>query len=162
MRKVYKGVSLLSLLLGAFVALRAFVLAIPSGTWQVTGTLSSPRAGASAATLQNGQVLVTGGDPLDGTGPQGSGDFFNTDGTFPVAPPMTHPRSQHLSVALQDGRVLVAGGLTTGGSATNTAEIFDPAMNSWASTRAGMTEARSGATAAVLQDGRVLIAGGQN
>jgi hypothetical protein len=62
----------------------------------------------------------------------------------------------------QNSRVLTAGGVTAGGSATSTAEIFNPITNSWSPIGVGMNEARSGATAALLQDGRVLIAGGQN
>jgi len=159
-RNVLKFVSLSSVLLCVAILLTASPLQMPSGTWQATGILSSARVGASAALLPDGQILVTGGDP--GTGPVPSADFLNTDGTVSSAPPMKYPRSQHVSVALQDGRILVAGGLTAPGTATGTAEIFDPVAASWSSVGSGMTEARSGATAAVLQDGRVAIAGGQN
>jgi hypothetical protein len=84
------------------------------------------------------------------------------DGTIAAAPPMSNARSSHFSVTLQDGRVLVGGGITTGGSTTSTAEIFNPVANSWSSAGLGMMEARAGATAALLQDGRVVIAGGHN
>jgi len=148
-------------LLGAFVALKGFVLAIPSGTWQPTGNLSAARPGASAALLQNGSVLITGGDP--GSGPVASADLFNSDGSVsPLATPMNNPRSNHISTTLQDGRVLVAGGTVSGGGATNSAEIYDPLSGTWTSIAGGMVEARSGAAAALLQDGRVLIAGGES
>src|SRR2546426_827184 len=148
-------------LLGAFVALKGFVLAIPSGTWQPTGNLSAARPGASAALLQNGSVLITGGDP--GSGPVASADLFNSDGSVsPLAAPMNNPRSNHISATLQDGRVLVAGGTVSGGGATNSAEIFDPVSGTWTSIAGGMVEARSAAAAALLQDGRVLIAGGES
>jgi hypothetical protein len=161
MKKSVKGVLVaLAVIACAVLALKGSVLIVQSGSWSQTGNLSSARVGASAALLPDGRILVTGGDP--GTGPVPSADFLNTDGTVFSAPPMKYPRSQHLSVALQDGRILVAGGLTAPGTATGTAEIFDPVAGSWSSVGSGMTEARSGATAAVLQDGRVLIAGGQN
>src|SRR5882724_3894965 len=161
MRKSTKTVLLIGFLLGAFVALKGFVLAIPSGTWQATGNLSAARTGASAALLQNGSVLITGGDP--GSGPVASADLFNSDGSVsPLAAPMNNPRSNHISTTLQDGRVLVAGGTVSGGGATNSAEIYDPLSGTWTSIAGGMVEARSGAAAALLQDGRVLIAGGES
>src|SRR5438445_6887940 len=160
MRQFTKLVLLTGFLLGAFVALKGFVLAIPSGTWQPTANLSAARPGASAALLQNGSVLITGGDP--GSGPVASADLFNSDGSVsPLAAPMNNPRSNHISATLQDGRVLVAGGTVSGG-ATNSAEIFDPVSGTWTSIAGGMVEARSGAAAALLQDGRVLIAGGES
>src|SRR6266850_12024 len=161
MRRFTKVVLLMGFLLGAFVALKGFVLAIPSGTWQPTGNLSAARPGASAALLQNGSVLFTGGDP--GSGPVASADLFNSDGSVsPLAAPMNNPRSNHISATLHDGRVLVAGGTVSGGGATNSAEIFDPVSGTWTSIAGGMVEARSGAAAALLQDGRVLIAGGES
>src|SRR5712664_2599355 len=161
MRQFTKVVLLMGFLLGAFVALKGFVLAIPSGTWQATGNLSAARPGASAALLQNGSVLITGGDP--GSGPVASADLFNSDGSVsPLAAPMNNPRSNHISATLQDGRVVVAGGTVSGGGATNSAEIFDPVSGTWSSIAGGMVEARSGAAAALLQDGRVLIAGGES
>ncbi|MGB2900514.1 MAG: Ig-like domain repeat protein [Candidatus Acidiferrum sp.] len=161
MRRFTKIVLLVGFLLGAFVALKGFVLAIPSGTWQATANLSAARPGASASLLQNGSVLITGGDP--GSGPVASADLFNSDGSVsPLAAPMNNPRSNHISATLQDGRVVVAGGTVSGGGATNSAEIFDPVSGTWSSIAGGMVEARSGAAAALLQDGRVLIAGGES
>ena len=161
MRRFAKGVLATILVIAcAVLAVKGSVLVLQSGSWSQTGILSNPRVGASAATLPDGRILIAGGDP--GNGPTASVDLFNTDGTISAAPPMMYARSKQVSVALQDGRILVAGGVTTGGSATNTAEIFDPIAQSWSSVALGMIEARSGATAAVLQDGRVLVAGGQN
>lgn len=161
MKKNIKGVAgSIVLVLSMVLALRGAALVIPSGTWAPEGTLATARAGAAASLLQDGRILVTGGDP--GTGPVASADFIGADGTISTAPPMMNARSNHITVTLQDGRVLVTGGVTAGGSATSTAEIFDPVANSWTSASVGMTEARSGATAALLPDGRVVIAGGQN
>ncbi len=161
MRSITKGVILAgALAVFAVVALKGAAILIPSGTWAPQTNLSSARANASAALLQDGRVLITGGD--SGSGPVVTADFFAADGTISAAPPMLNARSKHVSVTLQDGRVLVAGGITAGGSATSTAEIYDPSTNSWTSVGTGMTEARSGANAALLPDGRVIIAGGQN
>ena len=161
MRSITKSVILAgALVVFAVVALKGAAILIPTGTWVPQTNLSSARANASAALLQDGRVLITGGD--SGSGPVATADFFAADGTISAAPPMVNARSKHVAVTLQDGRVLVAGGITAGGSATSTAEIYDPAANSWTNIGTGMTEARSGATAALMQDGRVIIAGGQN
>src|SRR5260370_12947483 len=134
----------IALILCAILVMKGSALVIQSGQWAQTGNLSSARAGASAALLQDGRILISGGD--SGTGPAASADFFNTDGTISAAAPMNNPRKGHVGVAMQDGRVLAAGGTTAGGGATNTAEIFDPVANSWTNVGVGMTEARTGAT----------------
>jgi Galactose oxidase, central domain len=72
---------------------------------------------------------------------------------------MTYARSNHVAVVLQDGRVLVAGGTDASGAASQTAELFDPAANSW-SAAGPLMAPRSGATATLLPSGQVLIAGG--
>src|ERR1700739_122986 len=102
-RRVLAGVRVIFC---AVLALKGSALLISSGTWQATGNLSNARAGSSAALLQDGRVLITGGDPGNGSGPQTSTDLLNTDGTISVAPPMTYPRSSHISVTLQHGKVL--------------------------------------------------------
>lgn len=55
--------------------------------------------------------------------------------------------------------MLVTGGLTSNGSRTATAEIFDPAAGSWR-LAASMAAARQQHTATVLPKGQVLVAGG--
>jgi RHS repeat-associated protein len=88
-----------------------------------------------------------------------------SQGSFTAAANMNSPRGDNpFAAPLPDGRVLLAGGTTTTtsdfGSATASAEIFDPVADTWAST-GSMHVRRVGAPqAAVLADGRVLIAGG--
>ena len=80
----------------------------------------------------------------------GSG-FFSPTGSMSV------PRSGAAAAPLPDGRVLVAGG-GQGSSVLSSAEIFDPATNTFSS--AGIGSIRTGAAAAPLPDGRVLVVGG--
>src|SRR5579863_2007444 len=110
MKRTLRGILLcLTLVFCAVFLIKGASLLIPSGTWRTTGALSSARASGAAALLQDGRILVTGGDP--GTGPVASADFFQADGSVVPAPPMVNPRSSHFSVTLQDGRVLVGGGI---------------------------------------------------
>ena len=149
----------------AFVVLAALLvngatISAPSGTWVPAGTMSQPRDGASAALLKDGRVLIMGGSGQGGE--TTSAELLDAGGSFSPAASMNIPRSRHISVVLSDGRVLVAGGSTSGGGVTNSAELYDPAANSWSDVAGGMTEARAGHTASLLGDGRVLIAGGEN
>ena len=69
-------------------------------------------------------------------------------------------RYSHTSTLLDDGRVLVVGGIGgTGASDLDTAEVFDPTVQSFGLT-GYLVEGRDLATATRLADGRVLVAGG--
>ncbi|MCI0456515.1 MAG: hypothetical protein L0Z62_05985, partial [Gemmataceae bacterium] len=142
--------------LGISVLLSGSALQVPSGTWQATGTMSESRDGAAAVALQDGRVLVIGGD--NGSGPTASVDVFGATGVFSAGPNMLSARSGHTATVLSDGRVLVVGGTGTGGALAS-AEIYDPANDSW-SNAGSLSTARSGHTATLLPDGGVLIAGG--
>ena len=72
---------------------------------------------------------------------------------------MISQRFAHTSTLLSNGRILIVGGQD--GGALATAEIFDPAFNSFTSTGI-MAEARAGHTATLLPSGKVLITGGYN
>ena len=60
---------------------------------------------------------------------------------------------------MADGQVLVAGGQDPQGNILATAELYDPASNSWSET-GPMIHPRSGHTATRLANGRVLVTGG--
>ena len=80
---------------------------------------------------------------------------------------LSTPRYSHTATLLNNGKVLVVGG---GGYPCNgnicystvngTAELYDPATQTW--TSAGNIARRAGHSATLLPDGRVLIAGGAN
>jgi Ca2+-binding RTX toxin-like protein len=85
--------------------------------------------------------------------------YFSPTGSMSVG------RASSAMAPLPDGRVLVVGGTNFDGGTSATelssAEIFDPATNSFSSAGIGsMTVPRVGAVAAALPDGRVLVAGG--
>lgn len=77
---------------------------------------------------------------------------------------MAGPRFQHNLLVLPDGKVLAVGGSTiyslVATQGTKTAELWDPATESW-STMASMRDPRMyHSTSLLLPDGRVLVAGG--
>src|SRR6266516_4547869 len=132
----------------------------PTGTWAPAADMSSARSGASTVLLHDGRLLVAGGDA--GNGALASAEIFDTSGNFVPAPPMNFKRSKHSATLLQDGRVLVAGGTGDGGTATDTAEIYDASADTWTVTGGRLSLGRSGHTASLLKDGKVLLAGGDS
>lgn len=74
---------------------------------------------------------------------------------------MTTRRAAHSATLLPDGKVLVVGGFAGGENSLASAEVFDPATNTFASA-GNMNASRAGHTATLLPNGRVLIAGGYN
>jgi Ca2+-binding RTX toxin-like protein len=129
-----------------------------------TGSMSVPRTAAAAAPLPDGRVLVAGGEPNLFNDIHSSAELFNpATNTFSSAGigSMSVPRGNPAAAPLPDGRVLVAGGRAYNVGELSSAEVFDPATNSFSSAGIGsMSVPRSGAVAAPLPDGRVLVAGG--
>lgn len=81
-----------------------------------------------------------------------------TPNTWTPVPDMGTARFTPAAAVLSDGRVLVAGGVTSSSSATQTAEIFDPAHDTW-SPAADMAAPLGAGEAAVLPGGKVLVVG---
>jgi Ca2+-binding RTX toxin-like protein len=132
------------------------------------GTMSVPRSAAMAAPLPDGRVLVIGGccdsGPPGVVSPYSSAEVFDsTTNTFSSAGigSMSFRHADAGAAALPDGRVLVAGGFSGEGLPLSSAEVFDPATNSFSSDGIGsMTHFRDYPAAAPLPGGRVLVAGG--
>lgn len=132
-----------------------------TGTFSPAAEMDSPRTDHAAVRLQDGRVLVSGGDR--GTAPLASAEIFDpARGTWSRAPSLAGARRGHSATLLKDGTVLVAGGerFSRGArSSLASAERFDPGRGLWRS--AGrMSCARSEQAAALLPDGSVLVAGG--
>jgi hypothetical protein len=101
------------LVLSCVFILTASIPNVATGTWQTWNPMGDVRSGAAAVLLQDGRVLITGGN--NANGPVASAELFGTDGNFSAAAAMQSPRSGHTATVLSDGRVLVAGGTTSGG-----------------------------------------------
>lgn len=148
-----------------------------TGVFTAVGSMITGRDTFNATLLNNGKVLITGGNEyylpwaagardfrypevpvaelytpqLIAPPPSGTTTATQTPGTFTAAGFMTTPRAGHSATLLMDGRVLIVGGDQTG-----TAELYDPAAGTFTPTGNGTTG--HGGAAALLPDGRVLIA----
>jgi len=137
-----------------------------SGTFRAIGSMREPRDGHSATLLRDGRVLIAGGSP-NGIATTASAEIYDyRTGRFTAIASMGVPRETHSATLLKNGTVLIAGGgrggMPGGYIAYTTAEIFDPASNTFRMLTAHMTVDRVAPAAALLDDGRVLIAGGKS
>ena len=130
-----------------------------TGTFTPTGSMSRWRDVHTSTLLQDGRVLVVGGNdewPASLT----SAELYDpTAGTFSDTGSLVKGRWFHTATLLQDGRVLITGGKGPNDKSYASAELYDPTSGKFSST-SSMSDARQGHTATLLQDGRVLIAGG--
>jgi MYXO-CTERM domain-containing protein len=112
----------------------------------------------TATMLQNGDVLVVGGDKAFADVRPWPGGVLAAETTIP----MMVPRYGAVAARLHDGTVLVAGGATHAPDVAMehaSAEIFDPLSKSFGAT-GSMQTARINAAAITLVSGKVLVAGG--
>jgi hypothetical protein len=139
----------------------------PTGSWTLTGAMSQARTGAAAASMSDGSVLVTGGNDAGGA-MLTTAEIYGLSGVFKTVAPMHIPRAGHTATWLLNtsggagGYVLVTGGTTTGGVIVNSAELYDPAANTWTLLPAPMVDARTGHPATLLPNSSVLLSGGSN
>lgn len=134
----------------------------PATTTFVAGpSLPAPWADPFVAVLVDGSVLVAGG--YDGTASMTTSVRLD-QGVAAVVPAgsLNASRSGHAGTLLPDGRVLLVGGRDI---ATDTvlasAEVYDPATNTWTPT-ADIGIRRHKLAVVALQDGRALVIGGSD
>ncbi len=136
---------------------------------EINGT-SNPKVPIMMETLTllaDGTALMTGGiDDFSGT-ITNSAEIFTPSNEYFVmlTAPMMEARAGHTATLLNDGTVLIAGGIVNMNgvmTAVDSAEIYNPATQTFSPVLAPMTWARTGHTATLLKDGRVLLAGGYN
>jgi hypothetical protein len=135
------------------------VVAARAPSWTPTGDVSGPRWGGTAVLLEDGKVLVFGGN--SGPWPPDAELYDPGTGTWTATGPMITPRMQFAATRLLDGRVLVVGGQGDNGALAS-AELYDPSAGTWAAAGTLHTAREYGTTATLLPDGRVLIAGGSS
>jgi hypothetical protein len=127
-----------------------------TNTITLSGKMKTPRAGHTAALLDDGDVLITGG--IDEKQPITSAELYRAaTGDFVSVGSMQTARERHCAAKLKDGTVLITGG--TINQPSEQAEIYDPKTQTFRQI-APMNARRAAQTATLLHDGRVLIAGG--
>ena len=150
---------------GSVIQNTAEVYDAATDSWTRTrGNLNAARGHHTATRLRDGKVLLAGG--LGPRGILGSAEVYDhTTGTFTATRGRLNTgRWVHTATLLRDGNVLVAGGNSDnnfGLSATNTAELYDPATDSWVKT-ANLVAGRRSQTAMLLHNNKVLVAGGMH
>ena len=113
-----------------------------TGDWVVRRNVLPHRlANARSCTLNDGRLIVMGGEILNGQEPFSKEDQTVTAGVFAISEdlscttlaPMTKPRTNFASAKLPDGRVIVAGGGYYGllPDGDSSAELYDPETNTW-------------------------------
>ncbi|MDI1444082.1 kelch repeat-containing protein, partial [Polyangium sp. 6x1] len=131
-----------------------------TNSWLSAGAMAQARTGHTATQLANGKVLIAGG--------QGGGNFLASaeiydpmTNTWSPAASMIGTRTDHTATLLLNGKVLVTGGYATPFASTGlkTAELYDPAANTWVATPL-MPNGHHDHFAARLSDGKVLVVGG--
>jgi len=131
-------------------------------TFSATGSLKTARSNPAVTLLQNGQVLVTGGQSSTGSILASAELYDPNTGVFTLTTgPMNAARWVHTANLLPNGQVLITGGQSNTNPATlASAELYNPATGTFSYTTGPMTTPRSNQTATLLPNGQVLIAGG--
>ncbi|WP_437304533.1 kelch repeat-containing protein [Sorangium sp. So ce388] len=129
--------------------------------WTPARPMSTARKGLTATRLDSGLILVVGGWNEETL--VASAELYDPrEDTWTTAAPMSDGRYDHTATLLGNGRVLVTGG-TDGwnalAEALASAELYDPAENSWTPAQR-MSTWRQRHAATLLDDGRVLVTGG--
>ena len=123
--------------------------------FMVADSSITARTEPTATSLPDGRILIAGGrgqaQALRSTEIYDYGRNVFTQG-----PALNRPRAGHSATKLSDGRILIAGG-----SADGSAEIFDPATQTFSLVSGRLNAARSLHGAVLLASGKALLAGGK-
>lgn len=145
-----------------------------TGQWSPAGNPITPRYDHIAVRLANGNVLVAGGMRIPGDGITYNDRFLTgaeiydpVTGEWRPAGNLSVHRTGHTAHLLADGTVLVIGGSTYEISGNfqrylnhSSAEIYDPATNTWSSAGT-MPSPHDGHASTLLANGDVLVVGGR-
>src|ERR1035437_8446275 len=155
-----------SLTLTGYVLSGAEIFDEVTGAFSPAGRMAVARMGSTATTLRNGKILVVGGQ-------DNLGDVLDTAELYDPAVrkfiaannTMSDRRMFHTATILLSGKVLVVGGATNlSGDTTSSADIYDPASNSFTPATFPMDHQRAAHTATLFTSGplagKVLITGG--
>ena len=118
-----------------------------TGTFGPTGDMTTSRYLHTATLLNDGRVLIVGGEPEASAFPSSSELYDPATGKFTRSGDMTAPHFWHSANLLSNGKVLISG--------TPTLELYNPASGIF--TALAPSSAYGSDSAVVLTDSRVLI-----
>src|SRR5687768_17266849 len=104
---------LLSFLLFGTAGTASIAMAQNAATFTATGPMATARFWHTATLLNNGRVLIAGGEEIAGGVQRGisAAELYDpATGAFTPAGAMTIARAFHTATLLPDGKVLIAGG----------------------------------------------------
>jgi hypothetical protein len=129
-------------------------------SWNSAGNMTRLRWLAAATLLQNGKVLVSGGE-TNGFVTTATAELYDpVTRTWAATGSMQSPRRQHRSLRLPNGNAMVSGGTeSTTFFVWATTERYDSSSGTWAPL-ATMAHQRWQHTVTLLSTGNVLVAGG--
>jgi len=112
-------------LLSTFLTHKVFA---STGTFSYTGNMNNSRSIHTETLLQNGKVLIVGGDKYYGAAEL----YDSTTGTFSLSGNLVNSIGDgSTATLLQNGKVLITGGINSSNIATPIAEVYDPINNSF-------------------------------
>lgn len=128
-------------------------------SWSSVPSMNHVRAAFTATLLNDGRVLVVGGQTADGD--TATAEIYDPImNTWTTAAEMSLPREQHTATLLPNGRVLIVGGYDNGVTLDFT-EIYDPSTDTW-SPAASMHTPRFEHRAVLVNNTKVLVIAGFN
>jgi N-acetylneuraminic acid mutarotase len=130
-----------------------------TGMWKVTAELNHERDQHTATLLDDGMVLVAGGENHNLIATFSAELYNPTTGTWSSTGNMNMARFDHTATLLPDGKVLVTGGIDASYNVISSCELYDPSNGTWTVTDSLKT-ARTGHCAVLLSNGQVLVTGG--
>ncbi|AKF10460.1 hypothetical protein DB32_007609 [Sandaracinus amylolyticus] len=146
-----------------YVTSRTMILDPATQAWTTGAPMLSPRQRATAVTLPDGRIAVTGGNRgyIFGAISTLNEIYSPAHDTWTTAAPM--PVGLHWNVAAlrSDGRMIVTGGVhATTGDVERATHVFDPVTNAWA-LGTPVTGIHYAAYAATASDQRVYVLTGR-
>jgi hypothetical protein len=113
---------------------------------------------AAIVTLNDGRVLIAGGQTSGGESVSKTDIFDPATNTFSAGPTLSTPRQGLTAHVLTNGKVVFIGGGAYG-SSTNSVDVYDPVTSRIIRQFNTMSYSRYEHSSALLLDGRVLIVG---
>tara|TARA_B100001750_G_scaffold180555_1_gene148998 strand:- start:1136 stop:2533 length:1398 start_codon:yes stop_codon:yes gene_type:complete len=99
-------------------------------TWTKGAEMASNRSGHSSTLLQDGRILIVGGN--DEKSNLASAELYDPDSDYwAEAGIIASARTDHGASLMSDGRVIIGGGVTELGDVSKLAEIYDPRVDTW-------------------------------